>query len=73
MQFRQLIYFVAVAKELSVSRAASKLHISQPPLTRQIQLLEKELGTQLFIRSIKGVTLTSTGHLFLKDALHSDL
>ena len=69
MQFRQLIYFVAVAKELSVSRAASKLHISQPPLTRQIQLLEKELGTQLFIRSIKGVTLTSTGHLFLKDAL----
>ena len=70
MNLRQLRYFVAVAEEGNIARAAVKLHISQPPLTRQIQLLEADIGTGLFIRSARGMQLTAAGELFLEEARH---
>lgn len=68
MEIRQLKYFIAVAEERNISRAAARLHISQPPLTRQIQLLEEQLGAQLFKRTHWGVELTAAGQLFLDHA-----
>jgi len=68
MEFRQLKYFIAVAEELNIGRAATRLHISQPPLTRQIQQLEEEFGAQLFLRTARGVELTQAGETFLRDA-----
>lgn len=68
MEFRQLKYFIAVAEEQNIGRAATRLHISQPPLTRQIQQLEEEFGTQLFLRTARGVELTQAGEMFLRDA-----
>ena len=63
-----LRYFVAVAEELNFRRAAERLSITQPPLTRQIQALELLLGTRLFDRDRGGVALTSAGHALLVDA-----
>lgn len=68
MELRHLRYFCAVAKELNIGRAAATLHISQPPLTRQIQQLEDELGAQLFKRSVKGMELTDAGRTLYADA-----
>jgi len=68
MEFRQLKYFIAVAEELNIGRAATRLHISQPPLTRQIQQLEEEFGALLFLRTARGVELTQAGETFLRDA-----
>ena len=62
MNLRQLTYFLQIAELQSISRAASVLHVAQPSLSRQIQLLEHELGVLLFLRSDKGVTLTEAGH-----------
>src|SRR6266852_3670073 len=68
MELRHLRYFVAVAEMENVSRAALKLHVSQPTLSTQIRDLEDELGFMLFERTAKSVRLTDAGFLFLKEA-----
>ncbi|MFZ2122995.1 MAG: LysR family transcriptional regulator [Rhodoferax sp.] len=68
MDLRHLKSFVVLAEELNFSRAAVRLHISQPPLTRQIQLMESELGAPLFERLPKGLALTAAGCTLLDDA-----
>lgn len=68
MSLAQLASFVAVAEEEHLTRAARKLHISQPPLTRQIRELEGELGVPLFERTPRGMKLLPSGELFLERA-----
>lgn len=61
MDIRQLRYFLTIADEGSISKAAEKLHMSQPPLSQQLKLLETELGVQLFERNTRNITLTNVG------------
>ncbi len=68
MELRHLRYFVAVAREENVTRAALRLHVSQPALSRQIRDLEDDLGALLFERSAKAVRLTAAGRVFLGEA-----
>src|SRR5271165_518835 len=68
MKFRHLEYFVAAAEELNFTHAADRLHVSQPPFSKQIHDLEGELGINLFERRRKGVALTPAGKSFLIDA-----
>ena len=70
MELRVLRYFLAVAQEESISRAADKLHITQPTLSRQLMDLEIELDTRLFDRSrqSRSITLTKEGWRFLQRA-----
>src|SRR5512145_2694318 len=68
MELRHLRYFIAVAEAENVSRAALKLHVSQPALSRQIRDLEDELGFLLLERSAKSVRLTEAGRVFLAES-----
>lgn len=68
MDLRVLKYFLAVAREGNITRAAAKLHITQPTLSRQLMELERELNTVLLERTSKAVTLTPTGLLFQQRA-----
>jgi len=68
MDFRHIRAFIAVADALSVTKAAERLHISQPPLSRHIHQLEEELGLTLFLRHRHGVTLTEEGRRLLEKA-----
>lgn len=67
METRELRYFVAVAEEAHISRAAQRLGMAQPPLSRAIARLERRLGADLFTRTPRGVTLTSTGETLLRE------
>ncbi|ESP92682.1 transcriptional regulator [Pseudoalteromonas luteoviolacea 2ta16] len=78
MDIKKLNYVVTVAQELSFSRAAQKLHMSQPPLSQQIRQIEQYLGMPLFERSTRSVSLTTFGALFVSKAqrvlaAHNDL
>jgi DNA-binding transcriptional LysR family regulator len=68
MDLRTLQYFVTVAEELNITRAAEKLHMSQPPLSAQIKSLERELDTELFIRGKRRLKLTESGQLLYRRA-----
>ncbi|MBR2706991.1 MAG: LysR family transcriptional regulator [Mogibacterium sp.] len=68
MDLRSLRYFVAVAEELNITRAAEKLHMSQPPLSAQIKGLEEDLETELFIRGGRRLKLTESGQLLYRRA-----
>lgn len=68
MEIRVLRYFLAVAREASISNAAEHLHITQPTLSRQLMDMERELGKQLFIRGNRRITLTEEGMLLRKRA-----
>ncbi len=68
MELRHLRYFVAVAETENVTRAAAKLRIAQPAVSRQIRDLEEELGVPLLERQAKSVRLTDAGRLFLDEA-----
>lgn len=68
MDIRQLLYFTTIAEEGSISAAAKKLHLSQPPLSYQMKLLEKELHLPLIERSARGIELTEAGRVLYKRA-----
>lgn len=70
MQLRQLEYFLAIWESGSFSGAATRLYVTQPSLSQQMRLLEKELGTELLERGRHGVTLTPAGRAFLPQAQH---
>lgn len=69
MELRHLHYFCVVAEELNLTRAAERLHMSQPPLSRQIRQLEEEIGASLFERNPRGVSLTAPGQFFYEHTL----
>jgi len=71
VELRHLRYFVALAEELNFTRAAERLHMAQPPLSVAIRQLERELGTELLVRSTREVKLTDAGRALLDGARHT--
>lgn len=69
MDIKQMKYFMTVAEEGTITAAAKKLHISQPPLSAQMHLLEEELGCELFRRGARQITLTESGSILYKRAV----
>lgn len=69
MEFRQLSYFVAVVEAGTITEASRRVHVAQPALTRQIRLLEEDLGTRLLDRHARGVRLTMAGRALYEEAL----
>ena len=67
MELRHLRYFLAVGEALNFTKAAARLRVAQPALSRQIQDLEDEIGTDLLLRGSRGVMLTPAGRLFLEE------
>ncbi|MGH3375334.1 MAG: LysR family transcriptional regulator, partial [Actinoallomurus sp.] len=67
VETRELTYFVTVAEELSFTRAAERLQIAQPPLSRAIQRLERRMGVRLLERTSRSVTLTPAGEVLLRE------
>ena len=69
MDIRQLKYFLAIAEEGNITKASERLFMAQPPLSRQLKLMENELGVTLFDRTNKkNILLTPQGRVFLKNA-----
>jgi DNA-binding transcriptional LysR family regulator len=68
IELRQLRYFLAVAEEMHFGRAATKLHMTQPPLSQAIQALEANIGAQLFIRTTRSIALTAAGSALIPEA-----
>ena len=68
MELRVLRYFLAVAREENITKAAALLHLTQPTLSRQLMQLEEELGVQLFVREKSGIILTKAGEKILPEA-----
>ena len=66
IEVRLVRSFLAVAEELHFSRAAERLNLSQPALSRQVRDLERRIGTELFVRATRSVTLTESGALLLR-------
>ena len=73
METRILKYFLTVARMQNITRAAQRLHITQPTLSRQLKQLEDELGTQLLIRGKREITLTAEGKMLEQGSRHSSL
>lgn len=71
MEIRVLRYFLAIAQEESITRAAELLHITQPTLSRQIAQMEEEMGVRLFDRGTRKITLTNEGLLLRRRAAPS--
>ncbi|MCK0745215.1 LysR family transcriptional regulator [Chromohalobacter nigrandesensis] len=69
MELHHLRCFCAVAEDLNLTKAAQKLHMAQPPLTRKIKQLEEEMGAQLFVRQARGLSLTPAGQFFYEHSL----
>src|ERR1700726_1036405 len=67
MELRHLRYFLAVGEASNFTKAAARLRVAQPALSRQMQDLEDEIGVELLLRSPRGVTLTAEGRLFLEE------